>query len=326
MDESRRQFYVFVAGLFGLTIGSFLNVCIFRLPRNCMSIAKGRSKCPGCREEIAWFDNIPVVSWLILGGKCRRCGMGISPRYMLIELLTGALFAWAAYAQLYRPALDDGVQRVTLFVIQAWLICAIVVQTFVDIDWEILLDEINWSGLAFGLIAGAAFPEVLFGDVPRSRWLQSIPQDLQGHAYGLAQSAIGAGVGAAVMWAVGVVGYALFRRRAQRLKMDTAMGLGDVKYIAFLGAFLGGVGMGLTFLAAVFAGAAWGVGRALVTLRLGRPPETVPDAQRLGPVWCRLGKVPFGPFLSIGALAVVFARPQLMQAVDAYLGMFRGPQ
>lgn len=302
MDEGRRQAFVVFAGLFGLTVGSFLNVCIFRLPRACMSIARGRSKCPRCRHEIAWYDNVPVASWIVLGGKCRYCAGPISPRYALIELLTGALFTWAAYAQLYRPTLDEPVQRVTLFVIQCYLVSAIIVQTFVDIDFEILLDEINFSGLAFGIVSAAAFPDVLFGNVRHGRWLEWLPVDLQPHAYGLAQSVLGALLGYGIMRAVDVFGRLVFARKLRQEKMPNAMGGGDWKYLAFLGAFLGWQGVGLLFLVAMAAGALYGIGKFIVTFRMG--------------------KVPFGPFLSAGALAVLFARPLLDRGVQAYQDLF----
>src|SRR5262245_39570558 len=145
MDD-RRLLYLIFAGAFGLIVGSFLNVVIFRLPRACMSIAGGRSRCPGCRRQIAWYDNIPVLSWIVLRGRCRTCREPISARYALVELLTGALFAWAAYVQLYVAPGED-VHRVTVFAIQAYLISAIVAATFIDIDFQILPDEINYSGV-----------------------------------------------------------------------------------------------------------------------------------------------------------------------------------
>jgi leader peptidase (prepilin peptidase)/N-methyltransferase len=327
MDESRRFLFVIFSGAFGLVVGSFLNVVIFRLPRNCMSISAGRSKCPSCRTLIAWYDNVPVASWLVLGGKCRTCGVRISPRYALVELLTGALFLGAGYLQLWRPTLDEPVERVTQFVIHAYLIAAIVASTFIDIDWEILPDEINRSGLALGLVAGAGLPAVLFGEVPRTiAWLGWLPDALRPHAWGLVQSVLGAAAGGGSMYAVGVLGTILFRKRVQRLKLDTAMGFGDVKYLAFLGAFLGWQGMGLTFLVSIFVGAAWGVGKALVTLRFDRALLERPERMGFGPVSWAMGKVPFGPFLSVGALAVLFAKPWLVRAIQAYLDLFRGPR
>src|SRR5438477_1700466 len=89
-----------LAGLFGLLIGSFLNVCIYRLPRD-LSVVRPRSFCPACEQQIAWFDNIPVVTYIALRGKCRHCGALISLRYPLVELLTGVLFFAAAYPDVF---------------------------------------------------------------------------------------------------------------------------------------------------------------------------------------------------------------------------------
>src|SRR5437762_2696149 len=101
MLESQRLILLVSSGVAGLLIGSFLNVCIFRLPRNCMSIVKPRSRCTKCLRFIPWYDNLPVVSWLLLGGKCRACKAPISPRYALVELLTGAVFLYAGWRALY---------------------------------------------------------------------------------------------------------------------------------------------------------------------------------------------------------------------------------
>ncbi|MBI2931419.1 MAG: prepilin peptidase [Planctomycetes bacterium] len=303
MDEVPRQVLVVFAGLFGLLVGSFLNVCIFRLPRRCMSIAGGRSKCPRCRRTIAWYDNIPVLSWIALGGKCRGCRAAISPRYALIELATGGLFAYAAAVQLYRPALEEPVQRATLFAIQCYLVGAIVASTFIDIDFEILPDEINLTGIPLGLLAGAAFPEVLFGEMPLLGWLERVPEGVRPHLYGAAQSVAGAMIGGGLLWAVSILGTAVFRKRVRELKMDSAMGFGDVKYLAFLGAFLGWQGILLAFLVSVLSGALYGLGKFAFTRSFG--------------------KVPFGPFLSVGALSVMFARPLIVRGVEAYLELFR---
>src|SRR6476659_7823225 len=101
MDPRQQTVFFVFSGLFGLVVGSFLNVCIFRLPRNCMSIVKPRSRCPNCLSWIAWYDTFPVVSWSLLGGKCRYCRNPISIRYTLVELLTGALFLYAGRRALY---------------------------------------------------------------------------------------------------------------------------------------------------------------------------------------------------------------------------------
>ena len=119
MSPDQRVVLLVFSGLFGLLVGSFLNVCIFRLPRECMSIVKPRSRCISCRTLIPWFDNIPVVSWLILKGRCRTCGVRISPRYAAVELLTAAFFVGSAYGQLYHGAFPEGWQRAVWFGVQS---------------------------------------------------------------------------------------------------------------------------------------------------------------------------------------------------------------
>lgn len=306
MADSQRVLLLVFSGIFGLLVGSFLNVCIFRLPRNCMSVARGRSKCPRCRKEIAGYDNIPVVSWIALRGRCRNCRAPISPRYALVELLTGGLFAWAAWVQLFDPTLALPWQRIALYAVQCYLLGAILVSTFIDLDFEILPDEINYSGVVLGLAAGAAIPQVLFPALRPGSWLGWAPPVLAPHVAGLAQSALGALLGGGIIYATGVLGKILFRRRIRELRLDSAMGGGDVKYLAFLGAFLGVEGIGLVFLVSVVTGALFGIGK--LVLRRG------------------LGKVPFGPFLSLGAVGVLFARPQIIAGLQAYLNLFRRGQ
>src|SRR5262245_4244871 len=148
--DQRLVLFVF-SGLLGLLVGSFLNVCIFRLPRECMSIVRPRSRCVSCRAFIAWYDNIPVFSWLILGGRCRHCRVRISPRYVLVELLTSAIFLWAAHVQLYEGTLRPEWHRAVWFAIQAGLASSLIVCTFIDLEFTILPDEITLSGIVAGL-------------------------------------------------------------------------------------------------------------------------------------------------------------------------------
>src|SRR5688572_28429958 len=219
-----QQLILFVfSGIFGLLIGSFLNVCIFRLPRNCMSVVKPRSRCPKCLNWIAWYDNLPVVSWTILGGKCRHCRNPISIRYTLVEILTGLLFLYAGYRALHgvrAPGWEQGVQ----FAIVAWFLSALIVSTFIGLEFRILPDEITLSGVVIGLAASAAFPFLHANDLVRSAIREP-------HLASLAASALGAVVGGGSIYLVGVLGKLVFRKEA--------MGFGDVKYMAMVGAVLG---------------------------------------------------------------------------------------
>src|SRR5882672_67348 len=253
-DSQRLVLFVF-SGLFGLVIGSFLNVCIFRLPRNCMSIVGPRSRCPKCLNWIAWFDNIPVLSWGVLGGKCRHCRNPISVRYTLVELLTGVLFLVAGWRALHGvPA--PGLPQAVGFALEAWLVAAMIVCTFIDLEFRILPDEITLSGIVIGLAASAAFP-FLHGGSLLDLEADALPLDhgwhwLPGHGLpwavrephlaSLLASLAGALAGGGSIWLVGVLGKLIFRK--------DAMGFGDVKYMAMIGAVLGWWGVLLSFVIA----------------------------------------------------------------------------
>lgn len=288
-DEVRLILFVWT-GLLGLLVGSFLNVCIFRLPRNCMSVVKPRSRCPRCRTLIAWYDNIPVLSWLLLGRKCRHCRVPISARYAGVELLTAALYLVASWRILYGGAATRPDQQAALFVLHAWFLGALVASTFIDLEFRILPDEITLPGVVVGLVWSAAFPAVLHAtDVPRR-------PDWNPHLASLLASGLGAFVGGGAIWAVGVLGKLLFRKEA--------MGFGDVKFMAMIGAVLGWHGVLLTFLLACLIGSVYGIGKRLVT--------------------GTMGYVPFGPFLSAGALGMLFGSEWVDRGIRAYIDFVRG--
>ncbi len=300
MTPEQKLVLLVFAGITGLLVGSFLNVCIFRLPRECMSIVKPRSRCVSCRAFIAWYDNLPVVSWLVLGGQCRHCKAPISFRYVAVELLTGAIFAWAAYVQLYHGTLPEGWQRAAWFGVQSGLAGALIVCTFIDLEFTILPDEITLGGLVLGIVVGCAFPFIydmtmkesfvqLIGSMPPPRFRNT-------HVLGLGMAGAGAVVGGGLIWLIGVLGKLVFRKEA--------MGFGDVKLMAFLGAFLGPQAIVMALFLAVFLGAIFGIGK-LVILR-------------------RMGYVPFGPFLSAGALVMVFAASLVWSGLDAYIDFVKG--
>ena len=286
MSESQRAVLFVFSGLLGLVIGSFLNVCIYRLPRNCMSLVRPRSRCPKCLAPIAWYDNIPVASWILLGGKCRRCRAPISPRYALVELLTGFLFLWAGWRQLYGSS-APGAERAIRFSVEAAFVGAMIVCTFIDLEFRILPDEVTLPGVIVAAGASGLFP---FLQAP-------LPLPIrEPHLAALAASGLGALVGGGAIYLVGLFGRLVFRKEA--------MGLGDVKYMAMAGALLGWRGVLLTFVVACLFGSVFGIGR-FVAVR-------------------RMGYVPFGPFLSLGALAMLFGSSWVDRAIRAYLEFCRG--
>jgi len=134
--------------LFGAAIGSFLNVCIYRLPLD-QSIVSPGSRCMSCGTAVRWFDNIPVISWIVLRGRCRRCGVTFSIRYPLVELLTGCLML----VLFLRFGLSVS------FAVYALLVAALIVITFIDFDHQIIPDEISLSGVALGFLTSFFLPE-----------------------------------------------------------------------------------------------------------------------------------------------------------------------
>ncbi len=228
-----------VAGAFGLLLGSFLNVCALRWPED-RSVIRPRSSCPGCGAAIAWYDNVPVLSWLLLRGRCRRCGAGISIQYPMVELATG--LSWAGMVLLHGPEWEALRGAILLT-----LLLGIAVS---DARFYIIPDQFSVGGAVLGFVL--AF---LPGGID---WLQALA---------------GAAVGFFLLWFVAWAGEKAFRKEA--------MGGGDIKMMALLGAFLGVPGVLLTLFLGSFLGAAI-----------------------FGPISWKTGKlVPFGIFLALGGAA-----------------------
>ncbi|MHC4607636.1 MAG: prepilin peptidase [Planctomycetota bacterium] len=284
-------FWTVTAGVFGLLVGSFLNVCIFRIPRNCMSVTKSRSRCPKCQALIRWFDNLPLVSWIALGAKCRRCGAPIPLRYPAVELMTGLFFAYAAWRCMTMEPSMSWVLQAAFFAVHVFVLGAMIASTFIDLDFQILPDEITISGVIIGLVVSAGIPEW------HDRMGSGLATDLIGNAHlrGLVSGALGALVGGGVIYVVGVVGKLAFRKEA--------MGGGDVKYMAFLGAFLGWKAVLFAFLIACLYGSVFGIAK-LVAVR-------------------RMGYVPFGPFLSMGVATMLFFSTFVFSLWQEYLKIFQ---
>ena len=204
---SPEEYAFFSAFVFfsGLCVGSFLNVCIWRIPRD-ESVAWPGSHCPACNHAIAPWDNIPLLSWLILNGKCRHCKVPISPRYFLVELLTGTLFAgiWLIHGWTFLTPL------------YIFFTSALILGTFVDFDHLILPDRVTIGGMIAGPVLSFAFPS-LHGQTDR---LPALLHSLGGLALGFG-----------ILWLVSTVGRLILKREA--------MGFGDVKLLGAIGACLG---------------------------------------------------------------------------------------
>ena len=233
-------FLPIVFGLVGLAVGSFLNVVIWRLPRG-ENLSRPRSHCPGCGALIRWFDNIPVVAWLALRGRCRACGIRISARYPLVELLTGVLFVLAAVQYGH---------HVPTAVYVAVGLAALVAISFIDLDHKIIPDAISKPGMAV-MIAFA--PAVLLhpGD-----WIRQLASSPALNAW--LHAGAGALAGALIIYAVRILGYVVFRKEA--------MGLGDVKLLGFIGAMVGPLFALYAFLLGCVSGAVIGGMMALAAL------------------------------------------------------------
>jgi len=250
----------------GLLIGSFLNVCVFRLPRD-LSVVRPRSFCPGCEHTIAWYDNVPIVSYIVLGARCRHCKARIPLRYPVVELSTAAAFGVCV------AALGPSLAALKYCIFSAILITLIAS----DMEERILPDEFTIGGTVVGLVLALFVPMERPGDIGFARLLLS--SEVGWRWLSLTESAIGAGLSAAMIWVVGW-GY-------EKLRHREGLGFGDVKMIAMIGAFLGLRWALLTLIAASLFGSVGGLAYIFLTGK---------DASSY--------ELPFGSFLGLAALAV----------------------
>lgn len=248
-----------VAGLFGAVIGSFLNVCIHRLPRG-ESIVHPPSRCPNCGHRIRWFENVPVVSWLVLGGRCAGCRTPIPVMYPLVELVTAAVFvaAWRVFGP--TPLLAE----------RLLLVSAMIVLAVTDLRERLLPNAITYPGVVVGLLCSLVLPP------------------------GFQSAVIGAALFALVLWGVG--------EAVSRMLGRDALGFGDVKMAAMIGAFLGWPLSVLTFALVGVVGTA--VALAVVAIKRDRHYE-----------------IPLGTMLAAAAIvAALWGTPM----VDWYLYTYSG--
>jgi len=268
-------FFTAVAGLFGALIGSFLNVCIYRIPKD-ESVVTPRSHC-GCGQLIAWYDNIPVLSWLILRGRARCCGRPFSFRYPFIELLTAILFAVCWY-------LFPAGKAVAGMVLVAIVICA----TFIDIDHMIIPDVFTIGGGVVGVLLSIALPS-LHGQNHEIYLVASARSGLDG--------LLGLMVGSSLVLWIALIAEAILKKEA--------MGFGDVKFLGALGAFVGWRGAVFAMFGGAILGCVWFVFAVVWKKIFGRatslaPKIETPDGQ---PAEVGLGvHISFGPMLGLAAL------------------------
>lgn len=279
-------FSYIIAGAFGLIIGSFLNVVVHRLPLE-ESVAFPNSKCPSCSAEIPFYDNVPVLSYVLLGGRCRACKARISARYPAVEILTALLFVAVTWRTGVTAALPFDLTFVS----------AIVALVFIDAQHMILPNAITYPGIVFALLARLAIPYLV-----GAPYFDDLPGLLNGTFAGwpvwaasLGGAFIGALIGGGSLWLMGWTW--------EKLRGVEAMGLGDVKMMFMVGAYFGWRLTILTIFLGVFSGSLIGI---VLMILQGRK-----DMQML---------LPFGIFLGIGSILALFVGPQI---VAWYAGQFR---
>jgi len=210
-----------LAFVFGACIGSFVNVVIHRLPRR-ESLVAPRSRCPSCRATIAWYDNLPLASWLLLRGRCRQCGGNIDARYPIVELLTGFI-AYGLHAR-WGLSLES--------LVGFYFACTLLAIAYIDLELGIIPDVLSLSGLVVGLVTSP----LLHPEAP----LDAIERAVVG-------ALLGGGLLFAVAWTY------------ERATGREGMGGGDIKLLAMIGAFLGWQGVLLTLLLGSLVGSAIGI-------------------------------------------------------------------
>jgi leader peptidase (prepilin peptidase) / N-methyltransferase len=278
-------FLYIIIGVLGAIIGSFLNVVIHRLPLE-ESIVFPNSRCPSCGAAIAFYDNVPLVSYLALRGKCRACKTGISARYPTVELLTALLFVAVSWSDGFTPAL----------VFDLIFVSALIALIFIDAEHMILPNAITYPGIAFALVARLVLPYLMgrpyFDDL--DGLMQGMFSDLPLWTASLLGALIGMLVGGGSLWLMGWTW--------EKLRGIEAMGLGDVKMMFMVGAYFGWRLTILTIFLGVLSGSVIGVA---LMLRQGKK-----NMQML---------LPFGVFLGIGSIVALLAGAHI---VEWYAGQF----
>ncbi|MEZ4364040.1 MAG: prepilin peptidase [Kofleriaceae bacterium] len=293
------------AVLFGAIWGSFANVCIYRMPPTedaprGRSVVTPGSHCSACGHAVRWYDNVPMLSYLWLRGRCRDCGAAFSARYLLVEAVTAALFGVAWWAAVDASAMFEPLElRLLRFAIYAAFVFAMVVITFIDLDHQLILDKITYPAIPLCYGAG-----LLLGQ-PWTRGLW------------------GAALGYGLVWSIAEAYYWLRGRHSGR----EGMGLGDGKLLAMVGALLGWQGVIVSLFGGATVGSVIGVGALLVARRAGGEGAQAADGEAGGAEGAAEGgeggdegdegddaslgqaELPFGPYLAMAAMFYLFAEP-----------------
>jgi leader peptidase (prepilin peptidase) / N-methyltransferase len=282
-----------IAFVYGTVVGSFLNVCIWRMPRD-ESIISPPSHCPKCDKKLSAWENIPLLSFLIQGCKCRTCGERISWRYFGVELLTGAFFV-ALFARFHW-----NLEFFTFALFGSALIAAF----FIDLEHWIIPDQLNLFGIAVGIahdVAALILAKAGYSDMVMFKPLITIAVPFTNISFPMLQSVVGILVCGGIFYAIAVLGELAFKKEA--------MGGGDIKLAAAVGANLPVVLALVSFFVAVTLGSVVGVSWAVTMRALRKEFKSY---------------VPFGPMMVAGALVVMFFGNEMIRAYCAYLGYFPG--
>ncbi|MGH9969995.1 MAG: prepilin peptidase, partial [Pyrinomonadaceae bacterium] len=279
-------FSYIIVGVLGAIIGSFLNVVIHRLPLE-ESIVFPNSRCPSCTAVIAFYDNVPVLSYALLGGRCRACKEPISARYPAVELLTGLLFVAVTWHDGLTPALAFDLIFVS----------ALVALIFIDAEHMLLPNAITYPGIVFAGVARLALPYLVgaphFDDLPGL--MQGMLSGMPMWAASLVGAFIGALIGGGSLWLMGWTW--------EKLRGVEAMGLGDVKMMFMVGAYLGWRLTILAIFLGALSGSVIGIGIMLY--------EGKRDLQK---------QLPYGVYLGLGSIIGLLVGPHI---VEWYVGFYR---
>ncbi|MCA8944605.1 MAG: prepilin peptidase, partial [Planctomycetes bacterium] len=301
IGEMPPAFWLVLAFFLGSFVGSFLNVVVYRLPRNCLSINNPkRSFCPSCKTQLKWSDNLPIVGWAVLRGKCRYCGVRFGVRYPLVELLTATLFTLATWRVLFSDGNVASQPLAWLTLLHTVLVISVLLPwALIDLDLRMIPDKLTLGPLIVFVPFAAHVDAMKFG-LPGSvdplifhfgpAWLNGI------------LSALTAGIAAyAGLWLIGKTANVIFAKRVQEMGGE-AMGGGDIKLMLLMGVMLGWPKLVAAFFIAIFAGAIIGVFQ--IILRKG--PGT-----------------PFGPYLALGAITAALGTKWLVALYDWYMGFLQ---
>ena len=267
-----------LATLWGAVWGSFANVAIYRMPRG-LSVLRPGSACPHCSTPIRWYNNIPVLSYLLLGGRCADCKAPISFQYPLVELILAVLALAIWQRVVFDPIAITMGDRAVLFMFRFAFVLGLVIIIFSDLETLLIPDLVSLPGIVLGLAASLVIHPHTGVD-----WMSSL---------------IGAAAGAGVIMLIRTVYWVVFRVEG--------MGFGDVKLMAMIGAFLGWPSLVFVF----FAGSVQGLVYAGAAYAAGTKHEGLESGPAAPPTGFRRMVIPFGPFLSLAALEWLFFSEQI---------------